>query len=410
MRLGDLFDQSRHGLLAHRLRATLASIGIVCGVATVMTAFAIGEGARHAAIEAIGTLGIDNVFIRTVRPDGGPRTSRRPAAPILTVADARVIADSSPAIVTGGALRSISGEIRAGARRASARIAGTTVSWREIVEARVMIGRWLVDRDLRSRRRVVVLASGLAGALFPAGDGLAQRVLIAGEWHRVVGILADPERPASRRPAPERADLSGMAFVPLTALDAKLGDGDSLDRVEEIALRAREAGSVDTAAEVAVVILRRRHPHAAAAYEVVVPRHLLRARLRAQRTFNAVLLAIGALALLISGVGIMNIMLASVAERTGEIGVRRALGARRGDITAQFALEAGLLCVAGGIGGVLLGLIFALLVAVTAGWPVVVSARAVALAVALAGAVGLGFGIYPAVVAARLAPAAVLRA
>jgi putative ABC transport system permease protein len=143
---------------------------------------------------------------------------------------------------------------------------------------------------------------------------------------------------------------------------------------------------------------------------VVVPRELLRARLRAQRSFNAVVIGIGLLALLISGVGIMNIMLASVTERTPEIGVRRAFGARREEIVAQFACESALLCIIGGFAGLPLGVAFTGAVALFAGWPVTFTAGSALLAVMLAAATGLAFGIYPAWVAARVQPIDALRA
>ena len=157
-------------------------------------------------------------------------------------------------------------------------------------------------------------------------------------------------------------------------------------------------------------IAARRHRVAPPAYEIVVPRELLKARLRAQRTFNAVLIAIGALALLISGIGIMNIMLASVAERTQEIGVRRAFGARRSEVIIQFGIEAALLCMVGGAAGVPLGAVLSGIVALTAGWPVSLSLGAIGLALALATGVGLTFGLYPAMVAANVHPIDALRA
>lgn len=408
MTLQDLVGHAAASLLAHRLRATLSAIGVVFGVATVMTALAIGEGARHRALEEIASLGIDNVIVRAIkRQAAGPVAEH---APELRLADAVSLRRAVPDAVAVGALRTSRSEIRTGTRRAPAAVAGVTREWIHVAEARVRAGRWLVERDQEERRRVAILGAELARVLYGSTDPLGDRVYAAGEWYRVIGVLLSVDRGASRVGAEA---IDRCVIVPLGALDVSLGAADSVDRVAEIVLRVAGGHDVERAGEAAGRLLDRRHPRvpgAAKAYEIVVPRELLRARLRAQRTFNAVLLAVGALALLISGIGVMNIMLASVAERTQEIGVRRACGARRRDIVLQFAVESSLLCGAGGVAGLMLGAAFAWAVATAAGWPVALSVSGIAMALALASATGLAFGTYPACLAARLDPVDALRA
>jgi putative ABC transport system permease protein len=254
-----------------------------------------------------------------------------------------------------------------------------------------------------------VIGSGLATRLFADGDPVGRGVRAGDTWFLVVGVLEAVSRPSSRRQPIHRLDANGALIVPLGAMDLALGSGDAPERVQEIAIRATASAAVERLAAAAAATLARRHP-GAPSWEIVVPRALLAARLRAQRTFGAVLAAIGGLALVISGVGIMNIMLASVAERTHEIGVRRAFGARRRDIVGQFAVEAALLCLAGGAAGVPAGALLALLVALAGGWPVAISGVSILLALGLAALVGLAFGIYPARLAARLDPVVALRA
>jgi putative ABC transport system permease protein len=407
--LHDLVHQAATALLAHRLRSTLSAIGIVFGIATVVTALAIGEGARSAALSEIGALGIDNVFLRAVGAPQAPGSRQQPSAPVLSLDDARVIEDTLENARAVAAMRVAQTEIVAGSKHTDGLLAGVTVSWRDVIQLQMSAGRWLTADDERAQRRVAVLGGGLARTLFGSENPSGSRVKAGGTWYYVVGLLEDRSQ-GEASPAIAHLDLDQSLLVPLRTMDIGLGRGDAPTRVQEIAVRLDGPAEVELASRVIGAIADRRHRAEPPAYEVVVPRELLRARLRAQRTFNVVLFGIGALALLISGIGIMNIMLASVAERTQEIGMRRAFGARRGEVIAQFAIEAALLCMIGGTAGVLLGGALSGIVALAAGWPVSVSLRDVAVALALATSVGLAFGIYPAGVAASIDPIDALRA
>jgi len=405
MTSSDLLTQAAQGLALHRLRTTLSATGIVFGVATVVAALAVGEGARREATEQIAALGINNVFARAT----GKGTAKAQGAPELTLEDAAALRDSVPGIVAVSAVRSIRTTITAPPIRREVVLAGVNVEWALVASAEVASGRWLTPNDLAERRRVVVLGYELARELFGDEMPIGRRVSMAGDWFEVAGVLSGQSVRSQSPAAAQRFDPNQIAAVPLAAMDARLGAGDALDRVEEIGLRAMAPDRVQAAAAAAAAILSRRH-RGDADYEIVVPRELLRARLRALSTFNAVLMSIGALALLIGGIGIMNIMLASVAERTAEIGVRRAFGATRRIVVAQFALEAALLCVGGGSAGVAVGAMLAKAIAVLAGWPVSISAAGVAAALTMAASVGLAFGIYPAHMAGSVAPAEALRA
>jgi len=401
----DLLAQAAQGLAMHRLRSTLSAIGIVFGVATVVAALAVGEGARREATEQIAGLGINNVFARATASG----TAKAQAAPQLTLEDAAALRATVPGIAAVSTVRSIRTTVAAPPRRRDAVLAGVNVEWALVANAEVAEGRWLAPSDVIERRRVVVLGQELARELFDEQPPIGRRVSIAGDWYEVAGVLSGQSSRSQSPAAVQRLDPNRIAAVPLAAMDARLGAGDALDRVEEIGLRADAPDRVQSAAAAAAAILERRHRRDAA-FEIVVPRELLRARLRALRTFNVVLMSIGGLALLIGGIGIMNIMLAGVAERTAEIGVRRAFGATRRIVVAQFAIEAALLCVGGGIAGVLVGALLAKAIAAFAGWPVSVSAAGVASALAMAASVGLAFGIYPAHMAGSVTPAEALRA
>jgi ABC-type antimicrobial peptide transport system permease subunit len=403
----DLAQQAIAALLAHRLRAALSAIGIIVGIATVVTAFAIGEGARRAALSEIGALGIDNVFVQATVPPPSINRRQRPPAPVLSLDDVRVIHATVGGVVAVAASRSARVEMRSDAGHRTGWLTGVTASWSRVVDVDVAAGRWPTAEDDRSRRRVAVIGDTLARQLFAAADPIGARVLAGGTWYVVVGRLRN--RSASGAGSTiQSGDAEQSLIVPIATMDVSLGEGDAPDRVQQIGARLRGPADAERAAQTVSALMARRHADAPR-YEIVVPRELLRARLRTQRAFDVVLVGIGVLALVISGVGIMNIMLASVAERAQEVGVRRAFGARRVEIVAQFAIEAAALCVAGGLVGVPIGALLSGIVAVAAGWPVSVTPWAVCLALTLACGVGLTFGIYPACVAANIQPVEALR-
>jgi putative ABC transport system permease protein len=293
----------------------------------------------------------------------------------------------------------------AGGRTAAVIAIGTTAAYREAARLELASGRFLAPLDVADRKRVVVLGAAVARALFPLGDPVGETVRIGGDWFQVVGVLEGRAAPRGRGSAIRGRDLNRSALVPLPALDR--GADRQVDGVDEVVFRVSSPEAVVRAAGIAEAVVRR--VSGEDALELVVPREILRQRERTQRVFNVVTGAVAAISLLVGGIGIMNIMLASVAERTREVGVRRALGARRRDVAAQFLVESSLLTVAGGILGSLLGLLGAVLIQAFAGWPTAVHPLMLATALLVALAVGVGFGLYPAWHAAGLDPVEALR-
>jgi putative ABC transport system permease protein len=387
------------GLLLHKLRSTLSILGVVFGVAAVVAMSSVGEGARREAMEQLGALGMDSVTLRA------RRSAAAPSEGALRLRDAESLARVVPHVVAAAPVREADLAAEAGGRRADAVAVGTTPDYVLAARLGIAAGRFLAPLDLRDQKRVAVLGASVASALFPFGPACGERILLGGDWFQVVGVLQGRSWARGRASAIRTRDVNRAVFVPLPALDR--GRDPRPDGIDEVVMRIDDPREVTAAAEAAKALVER--AGGGAPFEVVVPREILRARERTQRIFNVVTGAIAAIGLLVGGIGIMNIMLASVAERTREVGIRRALGATQRDVAAQFLAESSLLTAAGGVLGALLGAAGATLIQRLAGWPTALSPSMLGVALLTAVAVGIGFGSYPAWLAARLAPMDALR-
>jgi putative ABC transport system permease protein len=385
-------------LMVHKLRSSLSILGVVFGVAAVVAMSSVGEGARRESLEQIGALGIDSITVRARAKTDAPAAG-------LRLRDAEAVERVVPALLGVAPVREAALPVEAGSHRLDTTAVGTTASYQSAARLSVASGRFLTALDVEDRKRVAVLGASVAHALFPFGDPRGERVRLGGDYYQVVGVLEGRALPRGKAGPIRTRDVNKAVFVPLPALDR--GGDARRDGVDEIVMRARDADGVAPTAEVVKSLLLRTTGDEA--FEIVVPREILRQKERTQRIFNVVTGAIAAISLLVGGIGIMNIMLASVAERTREVGIRRALGATRRDIAAHFLTESSLLTTAGGVLGALLGLVGSLLIQRLAGWPTALSPGMVLLSLVTALAVGIGFGLYPAWEAAHLQPMEALR-
>ena len=398
----SLIQLAIRGLALHKLRSTLSALGIVFGVAAVVAMLSVGEGARREILAEVGRLGINRI---TVRAGSLSRTTEMEAgrlqSPGLSLADAEAISEVSPNVESLAPVRTASEQVANGERRAEATILATTPSFARTEELALAGGRFVADADVSDAKRVIVLGHELSELLFPYDEPVGSGVRIGGEWYSVVGAL-EPRELSRQGGRMSGRNLNRVAFVPLSCMPRERG------LVDEIAVRIDDPWKVRDSARLIESVVRRRH-RGALDFELVVPQELLAGYERARFQFNVVVGAVAALSLLVGGIGIMNIMLANVSERVREIGIRRSLGASREDITRQFLAEALMLTVVGGVAGIVLGFALALGISSYAGWPTAVSLRAIAAALVLAAATGIGFGLYPAIQAARSSPVEALR-
>jgi putative ABC transport system permease protein len=386
-------------LLLHKLRSTLSILGVVFGVAAVVAMSSVGEGARREAVQQIGALGVDTITVHARPPESG-----RPAGIGLGLADAASVAAVVPSALAVAPVRESVLGAETPSRRLDVTVLGTTPDYAKAARIALGAGRFLTALDVRDRKRTAVLGAEVARSLFPLTEAVGETVRLGGDWYDVVGVL-EPRGSRRSKGGPIRArDVNQVVLIPLPSLDR--GPDRRPDGIEEILIRMEEGRAVTTAADVVRKVLAR---SSGAEVDVLVPREILRQTQRTQRIFNVVTGAVAGIGLVVGGIGIMNIMLASVAERTREIGIRRAVGATRDEVAAHFLTEAALLTTSGGLAGIVLGLLGSGLIQRFAGWSTAVSPVMLMAALATALLVGIGFGFYPAWRAAHLEPMEALR-
>jgi len=405
-------------LLLHKLRSLLTSLGVLFGVSSVIAMLAIGEGASQAAQEQIKQLGSQNVILRSVKPPDNPNSDQQTRVVTygLTHNDYLRVVDTFPWVRSAVALRQLQQEVRYQDRLARPRILATEAGYQTTTGRLLYEGRFLNQRDEDSLANVCVLGYEVARSLMPLESPLGKNVKIGAEYFRVIGILLPRVPIGDDRPNPGE-EVTGEVFIPMTTgarwfgeMQVKLRAGSrEIEEVQlhEIIVQVDLAENVERTAAACREMLSRNHQEKD--YEVVVPLELLARAEETKRIFNIVLGSIAGISLLVGGIGIMNVMLATVTERTREIGIRRALGAKQRHIVMQFLVETVVLSVGGGLAGIALGLAIPLGVEHFADMKTLVQPSAPLLAFGISVTIGLLFGIYPAWRAAKMDPVEALR-
>ena len=427
-RIKQIVKLGAKSLWMHRLRSTLTALGIIFGVSSVIAMLAIGEGASRQAQDQIAQLGSTNIIIKTVKPPEKIAASSDQQAILeygLTYADAERFHETISNAQVIVPVRRIPQQAWYRNRKVAVEVVGTVPWYTEMAPVRLMMGRFLSSIDTHYTQPVCVVDRLIVDELFLFDDPLGQDIKIAGEYYRVVGIVSE-YTPVAAEPAIDTTPASslraggvaGNIYIPITTAKSRFGEieiqlGSSTGmqgekvQLHEITVKVADIDQVLITRDVLDAILSRFHKKQD--YQIVVPLELLRQAARTKRIFSIVLGSIAAISLLVGGIGIMNIMLATVSERTREIGIRRALGARKRDIIMQFLSETVLLTIAGGALGIVLGSVIPFFVTYFGKMPTFITPLSLALAFGISAAVGVTFGLYPAYRAANMDPIESLR-
>ncbi len=393
------------GLRAHKMRSFLTMLGIIFGVAAVISMMSIGEGAKREALEQIAQMGMRNILIQTIPSEdieeGSDRTNQ---ATGLRFADVLALEKVNPLIEAVVPQRLIAAEAQYGSERLDVMVTATLPDFARLMNYRAVQGSFFNYLDELEKRRVCVLGASIKRDLFYFKNPLGEKIKIDRDWFTVIGVME--YKLAGRSAA--GYDLNKQIYIPYSTAQQRFPRETFEAEIDRIVASVSDVDRIREAANIVNATLNRLHREVQD-YQISIPVELLRQRQKTQRIFNVVMGAIAGISLLVGGIGIMNIMLASVMERTREIGIRRAIGATRRDILSQFLFESASLSILGGIIGILLGWGMTGLITFYAGWKTVVSVFAVLLAFGVSAAVGIIFGLYPARKAAFLDPIESLR-
>jgi putative ABC transport system permease protein len=399
-------------LLVHKLRSLLTMLGMIFGVGAVVAMLAITAGAQKEMMSYIDLLGVNNIIIEAKEAvDRNELQARRVISPGLTFRDFRAISENVQgleALTPRKRFKPL--KVLPKPSQEPPLLIGVLPNYLEINSLRMVEGRFFNDDDNADSAPVCVLGEGAKVNLLGYQPATGKYVKVNDTWLQVIGVLAEQATADSDVEGLEVSDRNNLIIAPLNTVMRRFEDNNSYlkDEIDGIYIKvAQNTNSVDTAG-VVNAILSTTHK-GAGDFNVVVPAGLLEQKRRTQFTFKVVMICIAGISLLVGGIGIMNIMLATVLERTREIGIRRAIGARQADIIRQFLTEAVLISIMGGLIGIAFGFTLSRVIAAAAGWSTVVTASSIGVAFGVSVGIGLLFGIYPAVQAAKLDPIEAIR-
>lgn len=404
--------QAAQNLRAQKTRTMLTALGIVFGVGSVIGMLAIGAGARQESLRFIEELGVRNLMI-----DSRPAASReelqqrRRSSPGLTERDVRILQANIDAIEFLSPRRSLHpARLLPKPSKDTPGLHGVYPSYAVIHNLTPVEGRFFNESEEAEAAAVCVLGEAAKVNLLGYGKAIGQYIKVNDTWLRVIGVLGQKATSGMDTSATASQDRNNLIYIPFNTFQYRFWDtsGFMKDEIDGVDIRLKDGADSIEATQVVTAILNSTH-HNTSDFSVTIPAALLAQQQRTQTIFTYVMVAIAAISLLVGGIGIMNIVLATVMERTREIGIRRAIGARRWDIVRQFLTESVLISVGGGVAGIGCGFFLSWLIARAAEWTTIVTSASVVVAFGVSVVVGVAFGIYPALKASRIDPIEALR-
>jgi putative ABC transport system permease protein len=399
-------------LLAQKTRTLLTALGIIFGVGAVIGMLAIGAGAREESLSFIEQLGVRNVLIESIpAASDAELQQRRRSSQGLDDRDVRILEANLDGLNQISARKTLHpSRLLPKAVREAPVLYGVRASYARIHNWSVDEGSLFTEADDAASAPVCVLGETAKTGLLGYEPAVGKYIKLEDTWLRVMGVLKEQVSSGSQNLATAAGDVNNRVYIPLNTFQYRFWDmtGYLRDPLDGVDIQLKTGADSVQAAKVAVAILNSTH-HGTQDFTVTIPAELLAEQQRAQVIFTYVMVAIAAISLLVGGIGIMNIVLATVLERTREIGVRRAIGARQGDIVRQFLMESVLISIAGGVLGIAFGYLLSWFIARAAEWKTIVTTSSILIAFGVSVGVGVVFGIYPAMKASRIDPIEALR-
>ena len=404
-----LLSDTLSELAQHKLRTFLTLLGMIFGVGAVIAMLNIGEGAEREALKTIETMGLRNLIVEGKTFDEKTLQEQRKHSLGLSQTDIDTAVATLPGVIGYSAERLVDTySIYSHSGKADASAIGVSPSYMNLSSQTFAAGRNFTERENRYAAQVAVLGARVAASLFPDGDAVGRSVKVNHVWLNVVGVLAEPYAGSDQFQGIKLGGEQNQLFMPLMTASTRFKELPLSAQYSSFRLQLAEDSNTALTAQALDALLKQRH-NDVDDYTLVVPAALLAQQKQTQQIFNIVMSCVAGISLLVGGIGIMNIMLATVLERTKEIGLLRAIGATQRDIRLQFVAESFAIAIIGGLLGIVFGILLSELIAFYSDWAVSWSLLAIVLSFSICALIGVAFGVYPAVKASQLDPISALQ-
>jgi len=401
----DALEQLWH----HKLRTFLTLLGMIFGVGAVIAMISVGEGAEKEALQLIDSMGVRNLIVQERKVEDERLEEIRKHSIGLSLDDVKASLETLPFVTNHASEKEVEVHtLFSEQANGENKVLGVTTSLFALSRLELSAGRWFTAEDQLTYKQVAVLAQGASNELFPQGNAIGQVIKINHLWVEVIGVLKDKNLSKNSFEGVSLGSDANYVYLPLKTALKRFNFKPLSSEIDRFKLELDVGIPPHIAATALGHLLTRRHGEEDD-YEITIPAALLKQHKETQRIFNIIMSCVAGISLLVGGIGIMNIMLATVLERTKEIGLLRAVGATRNDIRNQFVIESFTISALGGLLGIVLGFILATVISAFAGWPVGWSISAVLISVGFCALIGLIFGLYPAIKASKLDPIVALQ-